>query len=542
MSNMAGKAYAMNVVTPSNPKITWINRLLFMASRGLPANLMGFLGLSLIHFARWVIIKPKDWPDLGQGMNIFTTSFRVLLVWGQGLLSLIRLIGLGIGAATKGGAIGKNIAAAFGQTVNQRHAASVLRAFWPNLVLKRSFVKAYENNGTAIITRHNDCLDVLNRDADFEVVYGSRMRKLTGGNNFFLGMQPGWDYTRDTSAMHLAMRRSDVAKIILPRAQSLAKDLVANTNGQIDLPADLTLRVLWDMTDTYFGTGGPDAATMQDWATILFWYLFEDLAADPNFETKALDYAEQMRRYLDDAIADRKANPIRAEDVLNRCLALQSVDTPGMDDLGIRNNLLGLLIGAIPTISKACCYAMDELLNRPDALRSAHQAAIAGNDDLMAQYIWEALRFKPHNPVIYRRATRDTVVARSTLRRAKIKKGTMVFTTTLSAMFDLHAIHAPNDFRTERSWGDYIIWGYGMHTCFGAAINRAIIPAILKPVLAQKNLRRAMGSAGQIDTQGTHTRNTPIWNSMSIRHKRPWGHTVIRPQDPRHFARFPCFD
>ncbi|MDU8910752.1 hypothetical protein [Aestuariicoccus sp. MJ-SS9] len=67
MSNIAGKAYAMNVVTPSHPRITWVNRLLFMASRGLPKNLMGLLGLSLIHFARWVIIKPDQWPNLGQG-------------------------------------------------------------------------------------------------------------------------------------------------------------------------------------------------------------------------------------------------------------------------------------------------------------------------------------------------------------------------------------------------------------------------------------------------------------------------------------------
>ncbi|ANT62387.1 hypothetical protein AYJ57_18420 [Salipiger sp. CCB-MM3] len=67
MSNVAGKAYAMNVVTPSRPYVTWINRLLFMAARGLPSNLMGLLGLSLIHFARWVIIKRDQWPDLGQG-------------------------------------------------------------------------------------------------------------------------------------------------------------------------------------------------------------------------------------------------------------------------------------------------------------------------------------------------------------------------------------------------------------------------------------------------------------------------------------------
>ncbi len=63
MSNIAGKAYAMNVVTPMKPWATWINRLLFMGARGLPARLGGLLGLSLIHFARWAIIKRDSWPD-----------------------------------------------------------------------------------------------------------------------------------------------------------------------------------------------------------------------------------------------------------------------------------------------------------------------------------------------------------------------------------------------------------------------------------------------------------------------------------------------
>lgn len=63
MSNIAGKAYAMNVVTPMKPWATWINRLLFMGARGLPERLSGLLGLSLIHFARWAIIKRDNWPD-----------------------------------------------------------------------------------------------------------------------------------------------------------------------------------------------------------------------------------------------------------------------------------------------------------------------------------------------------------------------------------------------------------------------------------------------------------------------------------------------
>ncbi|MEM8791586.1 MAG: hypothetical protein AAGE80_08200 [Pseudomonadota bacterium] len=62
MSNIAGKAYAMNVLTPSKPRITWVNRLIFMVSRGRPDQLKGLLGLSLIHFARWCFVKPSEWP------------------------------------------------------------------------------------------------------------------------------------------------------------------------------------------------------------------------------------------------------------------------------------------------------------------------------------------------------------------------------------------------------------------------------------------------------------------------------------------------
>jgi len=66
MSNVSGKAYAMNVVTPMRPRRTWINRLLFMVTRSMPQTLAGLLGLKFIHFARWVIIRRADWPDFGQ--------------------------------------------------------------------------------------------------------------------------------------------------------------------------------------------------------------------------------------------------------------------------------------------------------------------------------------------------------------------------------------------------------------------------------------------------------------------------------------------
>jgi hypothetical protein len=77
MSNVAGKAYGMNVVTPMRPYLTWINRLFFMASRAIPDKLQGLIGLSIIHFARWVIIKRNQWPDLGQGKQALRNDYML---------------------------------------------------------------------------------------------------------------------------------------------------------------------------------------------------------------------------------------------------------------------------------------------------------------------------------------------------------------------------------------------------------------------------------------------------------------------------------
>lgn len=67
MSNVAGKAYGMNVITPMKPWKTSLNTLIFRFGRLNPETLSGLLGLSLIHFARWVMIRRDQWPDLGQG-------------------------------------------------------------------------------------------------------------------------------------------------------------------------------------------------------------------------------------------------------------------------------------------------------------------------------------------------------------------------------------------------------------------------------------------------------------------------------------------
>ena len=64
MSNIAGKAYAMNVVTPVRWWSTWLNKLIFWVALKRPSTLQGLITLSLIHYARWVIVGRKQFPRL----------------------------------------------------------------------------------------------------------------------------------------------------------------------------------------------------------------------------------------------------------------------------------------------------------------------------------------------------------------------------------------------------------------------------------------------------------------------------------------------
>lgn len=64
MSNVAGKAYGMIVITPLAKRLGWTNKWVFRFARSFPGILAGLIGLRFIHFARWVIIPKDAWPTL----------------------------------------------------------------------------------------------------------------------------------------------------------------------------------------------------------------------------------------------------------------------------------------------------------------------------------------------------------------------------------------------------------------------------------------------------------------------------------------------
>jgi hypothetical protein len=67
MSNINGKVYAMNVVTPMKPWKTVLLRALFFALWHIKPLQQDLINLSFIEFARWVIVPRRRFPFLAHG-------------------------------------------------------------------------------------------------------------------------------------------------------------------------------------------------------------------------------------------------------------------------------------------------------------------------------------------------------------------------------------------------------------------------------------------------------------------------------------------
>ena len=85
MSNIAGKSYAMNVITPIKKWHVCINRMVFWLA-GTPLlrwKLKGLLTLSLIHYARWVIFSPSQFPRLSDTQPKENLNYSYMLFFSN---------------------------------------------------------------------------------------------------------------------------------------------------------------------------------------------------------------------------------------------------------------------------------------------------------------------------------------------------------------------------------------------------------------------------------------------------------------------------
>jgi cytochrome P450 len=347
----------------------------------------------------------------------------------------------------------------------------------------------------ALATSHAAVTDILGRDTDFTLkpINAPRIDRLDGP--FILGMDRGPQYDREEAALRKAVRNTDL-ELVRSQAAARAAELIdaARPIGKIDIVGSYARLVAARTVANYFGVPGPNEPALTRWMRAAFQDVFLNVGNDPAITAAAAAAGKELRAFEDALISAREANAGDGDDILTRLVRMEG-EGGWLDHDGVRRNLGGMIVGAVDTTSKFVSLAMNQLVDRPKQLAETRAAAEAGDMERVRKYTYEAVRFDPHNAFLLRHADHDTKVGKT-----KIKGGSAVLVSVLSAMFDPAAYPEPNEFRIDR--GEYLHFGYGMHLCFGDRINAVQIPELVAGLARLPGLRRARGKSGQIAWDG----------------------------------------
>ncbi len=369
---------------------------------------------------------------------------------------------------------------------------SIIRNTIPNLVMP--------GRRPAIITRFHDVQEVLQRPDVFNITYAPMIDPSVGP--FMLSRDVTEVNRRDKSVMTSVMGQRDLPRVRQLVAQ-LADEAVAPQidKRRIEIVNTVSRVVPMRLVEEYFGFKGADLATMMRWSRATQYDMFHNdvfssppgrLARFPQIHQDNLDAGAEMKAHLAGWIPkcrERLNDTPPPDDILSRLLRTPFPDAIGFDSNRIATNIMGTLVGSGETTSQAVAQILEQLFERPKHLAGAVAAAKANDDALLSAYCWEALRFNPIFPGVFRRCVKDYTVARGTLRSRRIRAGKLVVAAIRSAMRDGREIPSPGSFCLDRPAYHYMHMGYGHHTCLGDQIALVMVPETVKRLLKLPGLR-----------------------------------------------------
>ncbi len=366
----------------------------------------------------------------------------------------------------------------------------------------------FKTPGPVVVTRYRDVIEVADLEEIFSVApYGVAMMRNNGGPNFILGMDDGPQFEQDLSILHLAVRRDDMERIrtiVATRTRELVDQ--ARSAGRIDITDGFARMVPTLFAGDYFGVPGPDPVTLMTWVRLMFTDIFLNFAQDPAVSERGMAAGVQFRAYLDALIAqikrDRAAGAPEKDDVIGRLITMQKAPQAALTDSRVRDNLVGCVSGILENTNTAIVNILDWLLDHPDIMKGAVEAARNNDSVLLRKYVLETLRFHTPAPLMVRLSVREHILAKGTDRATTIPPHTVVFAANGSAMMDETELDNPGEFRLDRPPHHYLHFGWGIHQCLGKHISEVQVTEIVKGLLSLTNLRRAPGDGGRLQYAG----------------------------------------
>ncbi len=366
---------------------------------------------------------------------------------------------------------------------------TVLHALRPVLNIKN----------VTVVTSFEGVKQILGNDSDFAVTYGPKMDMITQGAGFFLGSDDA--ETKGFMArtnMQMLFRRDDVQTLVRPMIDKLGQAKLATLQPGFDLVADYLKFLPAEFAIGYFGFQMVNPEWLYRVTAGLFEYLFIDVTNNPVITKNAEGFAEELRAKLDAEIALGTAP---AESVLGRGQALHRAGIAGFDAVGLRNNMLGLLIGLVPTTAKSAAMAYDYACQTQDGAEAFFNFFRNNDYPAFQAYVRELTRLNPINPGLFRKAHSDACVS-SDGHNYKIPAGNMIFVGTYTAMRDKQNLPDPLQIIPGRPDSAYLTYGYGLHACFGRYINDLHVAALLYNCFKAGHMVRADGPEGDLHFDG----------------------------------------
>lgn len=356
---------------------------------------------------------------------------------------------------------------------------AVLRVLWPNPRFGR-FV---------IVTRRSDVEAVLGDMANFPVVYALEMKELAGGTNNVLALD-GEAHDRLLAALHRSVRRDDVERIARIVREDAALLLDAG-KGRIDVIRDLVTRTATEASSRLFGLTIEDPDRFAEWTMAVSTQLFGDFFGDPNIRRQATTASAHLLALIDSAI-DRVeyGEPRAGDDASDKALIDRLLDQ-GMPRDQVRATILGLATAFVPTNTLAAGNILEELMSRPELMRSAGEVARSGDRKALQHILLQAGRRNPAlSPGLWRHRPENSQPATiGTGRGAReTRAGDLILACIPSALRE----------RTGHPDSAALMFGYGPHFCFGDQLAMAHLVSVFEALLAQEGLRRAPGRHGRM--------------------------------------------
>jgi cytochrome P450 len=278
------------------------------------------------------------------------------------------------------------------------------------------------------------------------------------------------DHTRQRQLFSPFMTPEKVAGLesyTRQRAISLLAPHVAT--GRFDFVADLGAYLPMDVISTLTGVPQADQDKVRGWADDLI--LREDKQQDVS--SRNIQGYMNLAGYFD---AHTKTPPVDLDGQTGYGLltTMMRAEREGvMSHLEVIGTCILLAIAGNETTTKLIGNLAFHLWKNPD-----QRQLLLNNPALLPKAVEEVLRLDGSSQIIGRVLSRDVEIRGKTL-----KAGSRVGLCIISANRDPEKFTNPDKFDIARGTRDHMAFGFGLHSCLGAALARMEIRVVFEEVL-----------------------------------------------------------